>query len=100
MLQELYEHTRREAVAKIWLFIGPDDEVSDVRIARSSGYPELDLAFVRIGRQVKFLPALSERRVVPVWVSLDLRIEARCGPPSDTVSFPLLDDPCFGVAGR
>ena len=46
-----------EGTVTLLLTVQMDGSISDIRIARSSGYPRLDTAAVRSLRQAKFQPA-------------------------------------------
>jgi TonB family protein len=48
-------------------------QASEVRIARSSGYPRLDESAVRAVRQWKFAAATKDALAVPAWGELELR---------------------------
>jgi protein TonB len=48
-------------------------QASEVRIARSSGYPRLDESAIRAVRQWKFAPATEGALAVPAWGELELR---------------------------
>lgn len=78
-----------------WLFIGPDGEVVDGHLARSSGDIGIDREMIRIARQARFAPALQDGFARPVWVAIPLSIEftpqflrpGEC-PPAEVQSIP------------
>ena len=55
-----------EGTVTLLLAVQPDGSVSDIRIARSSGYQRLDAAAVRSLRQAKFQPATCHGKPIAV----------------------------------
>ena len=55
-----------EGTVTLLLAVQPDGSISDIRIARSSGYQRLDAAAVRSLRQAKFQPATCHGKPIAV----------------------------------
>ena len=55
-----------EGTVTLLLAVQTDGSISDIRIARSSGYPRLDTAAVRSLRQAKFQPATCHGKPIAV----------------------------------
>ena len=55
-----------EGIVTLRFIVQPDGSVSDIRIARSSGYQRLDTAAVRSLRQAKFQPATCHGKPIAV----------------------------------
>lgn len=80
-LQAQYPPLLRDAgiggVARVWFHIDARGRVVERRLHESSGYAELDRAALRVAERMEFAPALNRDRRVPVWVSMEIRFEAR-----------------------
>ena len=55
-----------EGTVTLLLAVQPDGSISDIRIARSSGYQRLDAAAIRSLRQAKFQPATCHGKPIAV----------------------------------
>lgn len=53
---------------ELWLYVGIDGRVTDAEIRESSGNAALDEAALRVGRQMRFVPARNRDRPTAVWV--------------------------------
>jgi TonB family protein len=53
----------------LWLNIDASGSVAEAEVQKSSGYPELDSAAVRIARQMRFSPARNKGTPTAVWVA-------------------------------
>lgn len=79
---------------RVRFFVDPRGEVSQVRIAASSGHRRLDRLARRLVEETKFHPALSRDRKVGVWVSQPI-----CFVPTKRGSGASAEDECdAGVA--
>lgn len=84
-----------------WFFVNEEGRVTDTRLARSSGSPELDELALRSAVEWRFTPAMNRDQPRAVWVSLPVVFgEGDTGNPADPtpgpapriVSGPALDD--------
>jgi len=66
-----------EGEAHIWLHVDERGIVSDVRMAKSSGYAQLDRIALQVARCKRFRPALSDGVPVAVWIQLPFTFRAR-----------------------
>lgn len=64
-------------MAQVFISIDATGTVTDVRVDRSSGRPELDRAALGVARVMKFKPALNGETPVAVWVSLPITFQTR-----------------------
>jgi len=75
-LQRDYPPLLRDAgiggTVKVYFFIDAQGQVQNVRIDKSSGHPALDEAALKVGRAMRFAPALNRDVKVPVWVSFPI----------------------------
>lgn len=53
---------------ELWLYVETDGRVTDAEIRASSGNTALDEAALRVGRRMRFEPALNRDRPTAVWV--------------------------------
>ena len=61
----------------IWFFIDESGIVKKTQLSKSSGYPVLDDAALRIASTMRFSPALNRDRKVPVWVEIPILFTAK-----------------------
>lgn len=61
----------------VWFFIDENGKVLKAQINKSSGYPMLDAAALRIANLYQFTPALNRDRRVKVWVSIPIHFTTR-----------------------
>jgi TonB family protein len=61
----------------VWFFIDDSGSVVRTMLSKSSGYPALDEAAIRVAQQMRFSPALNRDRMVSVWVEIPLVFTAR-----------------------
>lgn len=61
----------------VWFFIDENGKVLKAQINKSSGYPMLDAAAIRIANIYRFTPALNRDRRVKVWVSIPIQFTTR-----------------------
>jgi TonB family protein len=61
----------------VWFFIDDSGRVTRTMISKSSGYPALDEAALRVAQQMRFSPALNRDRTVSVWIEIPLVFTAR-----------------------
>jgi len=66
--------------ATVWLRVGPDGLVQNVRVHESSGYEALDEVAAGVADIMRFQPALNRDQRVPVWV--DQRVTFVPGAPN------------------
>ncbi len=62
---------------QVWFFIDEQGRVRKRQIDKSSGYPGLDAAALKIADIMRFSPALNRERKVSVWVSLPITFTAK-----------------------
>jgi TonB family protein len=78
-LQDHYPPLLRDAgiggVVNVWFLIDEEGKVQRTQINRSSGYPALDQAALRVAAGMQFTPAYNRDVRVPVWVALDIAFE-------------------------
>jgi TonB family protein len=55
-----------------WLYVGTDGRVSRTMISRSSGYPALDEAALRVANIMRFEPHVVDGAAAEVWVELPI----------------------------
>ena len=63
--------------ALVWLHVQKDGSVAEARIIDSSGRSELDDAALRVSRTLRFVPAQSEGKPVPVRLQLPITFKAQ-----------------------
>jgi TonB family protein len=61
----------------VWFFIDDSGSVVRTMLSKSSGYPALDEAALRVAQQMRFSPALNRDRTVSVWVEIPVVFTAR-----------------------
>jgi TonB family protein len=61
----------------LWFFIDEGGNVVRTQISRSSGYPALDEAALRVAAAMRFKPAKNRDRDVSVWVEIPMVFTAR-----------------------
>lgn len=61
----------------VWFHIDAEGEVTDVRVNRPSGSPELDRAALGVAEHMRFSPALNRDERVAVWVSFPITFQVR-----------------------
>ena len=64
-----------EGTVTLLLAVQTDGSISDIRIARSSGYQRLDAAAVRSLRQAKFQPATCHGKPIAMRIRQSFRFE-------------------------
>lgn len=64
-----------EGTVTLLLAVQPDGSISDIRIARSSGYRHLDAAAQRNLRQAKFQPATCHGKPIAMRVHYSFKFE-------------------------
>lgn len=75
---EMLRLSRRVQVY-VGVLVGPDGTVERVRIERSSGIVEADLAAARVIQTATFRPAVMEGMRVPVWMEIPITLSPRSG---------------------
>lgn len=63
--------------ATVWFYIDAEGEIVQTQIKESSGHQALDRAALVVAQVIEFTPALNRDKQVPVWISLDIKFEAR-----------------------
>lgn len=61
----------------LWFLLDAEGTVRQVRIARSSGYPALDEAALRVAEGMRYSPAQNRGERVPVWVQIPVRFSTK-----------------------
>ncbi|MGD8277847.1 MAG: TonB family protein [Gemmatimonadota bacterium] len=61
----------------VWFFIDEDGVVVTTELKKSSGYPPLDEAALKIAPLMRFTPAKNRDKKVKVWVSLPITFNTR-----------------------
>jgi TonB family protein len=56
----------------VWFYVDTDGRVQRTLIDKSSGYPALDEAALRVSSSMRFSPAMNRDQVVDVWVSIPI----------------------------
>ena len=56
----------------MWFFIDKEGVVQEARVAKSSGFNEMDEAATRVASLLEFSPAKNRDVVVPVWVQIPI----------------------------
>ena len=64
-----------EGIVTLRFIVQPDGSVSDIRIARSSGYRRLDAAAVRSLRRAKFQPATCHGKPIAMRIHYSFTFE-------------------------
>jgi TonB family protein len=81
VLERQYPANLRDAgiggTPTVWFFINENGQVINTQLNRSSGYDALDRAAIEVAREMRFTPAENRGQRVPVWISLEIRFEAR-----------------------
>lgn len=76
-----YPSTLRDAgiggIVVVWFFIDAEGDVTDTRVAESSGHQQLDDAALEVSDLFVFSPALNNDQVVPVWVQFPITFAVR-----------------------
>lgn len=80
-LQEVYQQARARkrdpapsrAEARVRMRVDARGEPTEVRLQERTGNVELDVAAVRIARQMRFLPARVDAYPVSAWITMPLR---------------------------
>jgi TonB family protein len=80
-LTQMYPPMLRDAgiggTPVVWFFIDDSGRVVRTMLSKSSGYPALDEAALRVGQQMRFSPALNRDSTVSVWVEIPVVFTAR-----------------------
>lgn len=63
--------------AEVWFFIDQQGRVRKLQINRSSGYPALDEAALRVAATMEFTPAKNRDEAVAVWVSIPIAFSTK-----------------------
>jgi TonB family protein len=79
--------------AVVWFYIDEDGTVRKTQMSKSSGYPALDEAALRVAAAMQFSPARNRDRIVPVWVEIPIMFTAR-----DQARRPREDAPAGAIA--
>lgn len=61
----------------LWFLLDEEGAVRQVRIARSSGYPALDEAALRVARSMRYSPAENRDRRVAVWIQIPIKFATK-----------------------
>jgi len=61
----------------MWIYLDATGKVEEVRIARGSGYEELDGAAIRVAERIRFTPALNRDQNVAAWVQFPIEFKIR-----------------------
>lgn len=81
ILEREYPSRLRDAgvtgTVELWLYVEADGRVTDAEVRESSGNEALDAAAVRVGRQMRFRPALNRDRPTAVWVRQPITFRVR-----------------------
>ncbi|MDX1646838.1 MAG: TonB family protein, partial [Longimicrobiales bacterium] len=87
VLEPVYHALREEpgfgGTAEVWLYVDEEGRPRDIRLNRSTGYPALDDAAMRVAEVVELTPALNRDQERAVWVSLPVRFGAADGRESE-----------------
>jgi TonB family protein len=59
----------------VWFYVDTDGRVQRTLVDKSSGYPALDEAALRVSSSMRFSPAMNRDQVVDVWVSIPIHFE-------------------------
>ena len=59
----------------LWLLVDANGKVTSTRVQRSSGHAALDSAAMRVGRVMRFRPAVSHDRAIAVWIAQPITFE-------------------------
>jgi TonB family protein len=70
--------------AMLWLFVDEEGTVKNVRVAQSSGHPQIDDAAERVAYRMRFSPALNRDERVSVWIQVPISFN----PASDGAVAP------------
>lgn len=58
--------------AVVWIAVDTEGDPVEVRLQRSSGRCELDIAALRVANEMRFSPALNKGRPVELWVEIPI----------------------------
>ncbi len=61
----------------VWFALDEEGNGTRALVNKSSGYPALDEAALRVANVIEFTPAMNEGRRVPVWISLPITFSTR-----------------------
>ena len=61
----------------VWFFLDEAGQVVKKQLSRSSGYPPLDTAALKVAEVMQFSPAWNMDKKVPVWVEIEVVFTAK-----------------------
>jgi protein TonB len=74
--------------ATVWFYVDETGRVRKTQLSKSSGYPALDDAALRVAAVMQFSPAQNRAEIVPVWVEIPILFTARPRSPRPPEQVP------------
>ena len=66
-----------EGTTLLWVRVGVDGSVAEVRVKESSGSEAFDAAALRVAQEMEFRPAMNLDQPVALWVQIPLQFQIR-----------------------